>query len=124
MLRLGRSQVPLAKRHLHPWERFTRGAVFQEPISSQCCASVQPYGQKPKHRLFKILQAQGHQIYQPITSLSDGGDTLWDLRLNPNLHAEYRVHGLHVPMRLTVLQQTAKGVTREQNGCDKGVLNK
>jgi hypothetical protein len=89
---------------------FTRGEETEEPVSSICFAFVQTYDQKPKRRLFKVLQSQGHQLNQQITFLSDGGDTVRDLQLYLNPHAEHLLDWFHVAMRLTVLQQTAKGL--------------
>jgi hypothetical protein len=89
---------------------FTRGEESQEPVSSKCFAFVQTYDQKPKRRLFEVLQSQGHQLNQQITFLSDGGDTVRELQLYLNPHAEHLLDWFHVTMRLTALQQTAKGL--------------
>jgi hypothetical protein len=89
---------------------FTRGEESEEPVSSKCFAFVQTFDQKPKRRLFDVLQSQGHQLNQQITFLSDGGDTVRDLQLYLDPHAEHLLDWFHVAMRLTVLQQTAKGL--------------
>jgi hypothetical protein len=89
---------------------FTRGEESEAPVSSKCFAFVQTYDQKPKRRLFEVLQSQGHQLNQQITFLSDGGDTVRALQLYLNPHAEHLLDWFHVAMRLTVLQQTAKGL--------------
>ena len=68
------------------------------------------HDQKPKRRLFEVLQSHGHQLNQPITFLSDGGDTVRELQLYLNPHAEHLLDWFHVTMRLTVRQQTAKGL--------------
>jgi hypothetical protein len=68
---------------------FTRGEESEEPVSSKCFAFVQTFDQKPKRRLFEVLQSQGHQLNQPITFLSDGGDTVRDLQLYLNPQAEH-----------------------------------
>jgi hypothetical protein len=47
---------------------------------------------------------------QQITFLSDGGDTVRDLQLYLNPHAEHLLDWFHLAMRLTVLQKTAKGL--------------
>ena len=87
-----------------------RGEEAQEPVSSKCFAFVQTYDQKPKRRLFEVLQFQGHQLNQQITFLSDGGDTVRDLQLYLNPQAEHLLDWFHVTMRLTVMQQTAKSL--------------
>src|SRR5215468_2817846 len=89
---------------------FHRGEEAQEPVSSKCFAFVQTYDQKPKRRLFEVLQSQGHQLNQQITFLSDGGDTVRDLQLYLNPHAEHLLDWFHVAMRGTVMQQTAKSL--------------
>jgi hypothetical protein len=77
-----------------------------------------------------VLQSQGHQLNQQIIFLSDGGDTVRDLQLYLNPHAEHLLDWFHLTMRLTVLQQTAKGLpdkTREEESdyplCDPVVRN-
>jgi hypothetical protein len=47
---------------------------------------------------------------QQLTFLSDGGDTVRDLQLYLNPQAEHLLDWFHMAMRLTVLQQTAKGL--------------
>jgi hypothetical protein len=56
--------------------------------SSKCFGFVQTLDTKPKRRLFEVLQAQGHQMNQQITFLSDGGDTVRALQLYLNPYAE------------------------------------
>jgi hypothetical protein len=85
--------------------------VDEEDIpSSQCFGFVQTLDTKPKRHLFEVLQSQGHQMNQQITFLSDGGDTVRDLQLYLNPHAEHLLDWFHLAMRLTVLQQTAKSL--------------
>jgi len=89
---------------------FHRGEEAEASVSSKCFAFVQTYDQKPKRRLFEVLQSQGHQLNQQITFLSDGGDTVRDLQLYLNPQAEHLLDWFHVTMRLTVMQQTAKSL--------------
>jgi hypothetical protein len=49
---------------------------------------------------------------QQITFLSDGGDTVRDLQLYLSPEAEHLLNWSHLAMRLTVLQQTAKGLPK------------
>jgi hypothetical protein len=84
---------------------------------SKCFGFVQTLDTKPKRRLFEVLKSQGHQMNQQITFLSDGGDTVRDLQLYLNPHAEHLLDWFHLAMRLTVLQQIAKSMpekTREE----------
>jgi hypothetical protein len=88
---------------------FRRGDEEDIP-SSKCFGFVQTLDAKPKRRLFEVLQSQGHQMNQQITFLSDGGDTVRDLQLYLNPQAEHLLDWFHLAMRLTVMQQTAKGL--------------
>jgi hypothetical protein len=83
----------------------------EEDIPSiKCFGFVQTLDTKPKRRLFELLQSQGHQMNQQLTFLSDGGDTVRDLQLYLNPQAEHLLDWFHLAMRLTVMQQTAKGL--------------
>ena len=82
----------------------------EDIASSKCFGFVQTLDEKPKHRLFEVLKSQGHQMNQQLTFLSDGGDTVRDLQLYLNPHAEHLLDWFHLAMRLTVMQQTAKGL--------------
>lgn len=78
--------------------------------SSKCFAFVQTYDEKPKRRLFELLQSQGLQMNQQIEFLSDGGETVRDLQLYLSPEAEHLLDWFHITMRLTTLTQTAKGL--------------
>jgi hypothetical protein len=78
--------------------------------SGKCFGFVQTVDPKPKRRLFELLQSQGLQMNQQLTFLSDGGDTVRDLQLYLSPEAEHLLDWFHVTMRLTVMQQTAKGL--------------
>jgi hypothetical protein len=71
---------------------------------------VQTLETKPKRRLYEVLHAQGLQMNQDITFLSDGNDTLRELQLEMSPKATYILDWLHVTMRLTVLDQYGKGL--------------
>jgi len=77
--------------------------------SSKCFGFVQTFDAKPKRRLFEVLQSQGLQMNQQVTFMSDGGDTVRDLQLYLSPEADHLLDWFHLAMRLTVLQQTAKG---------------
>src|SRR5919201_1258580 len=49
--------------------------------SSRRFGFVQTLDQKPKRRLYEVLQSQGMQLNQQITFLSDGSNTVRDLQL-------------------------------------------
>lgn len=86
------------------------GKSIPEEGASKCFGLVQSFDDKPKRRLFEVLKGQGMQLNQQIVFLSDGGDTVRNLQLYLNPEAEHMLDWFHVTMRLTVLNQTAKGL--------------
>src|SRR5256714_13119877 len=77
---------------------------------------VSGYDAKPRRRLFEILRAQGLQMNQAVTFLTDGGDTVRDLTEGHSPQSSHILDWFHITMRLTVLHQIAKGVSVECKG--------
>src|SRR6266700_543003 len=77
---------------------------------------VSGYDSKPKRRLFEVLQAQGMQMNQAVTFLTDGGDTVRELTDGLNTLAEHILDWFHITMRTTVLNQMAKGISAQHKG--------
>ncbi len=74
---------------------------------------VQTYDDaKPKRRLHEVLHAQGLQMNQEMTFLSDGNDTLRELQLEMSPKATHILDWFHLTMKLTVLGQYGKGLVR------------
>jgi hypothetical protein len=80
------------------------------------------YDNKPQRRIFEVLKSQGMQMNQQVTFVSDGDEKIRDLFscLNPN--AEYLLDWFHVTMRLTVMNQVAKGLTKRDAQMKKTIL--
>lgn len=76
----------------------------------KCFGFVNCYDKKSKRRLFEVLKGQGMQNNQPVTFLSDGGDSVRNLQLYLNPEAEHLLDWFHITMRLTVMRQSAKGL--------------
>jgi hypothetical protein len=70
---------------------------------------VSGYDTKPRHRLFEVLQAQGLQMNQAVTFLTDGGDAVRDLTEGHNPLAEHILDWFHITMRVTVSTRWPKG---------------
>jgi hypothetical protein len=85
------------------------GKSISEEGAGKCFGLVQSYDDKPKRRIFEVLKGQGMQLNQQIVFLSDGGETVRNLQLYLNPEAEHLLDWFHVTMRLTVLNQIAKG---------------
>src|SRR5712691_358126 len=88
---------------------FKRDEEEDQP-SSKRFGFVQTLDTKPKRRLYEVLQSQGMQMNQQITFLSDGSDTVRDLQLSMSPEAEHILDWFHLSMKLTVLDQYAKGL--------------
>ena len=89
---------------------FKRDQESKQQLSGRCFAWVQTYDEKPKRRLFELLQSQGMQPNQQVDFLSDGGEDVRNVQLYLNPQAEHLLDWFHLTMRLTVLNQTAKGL--------------
>src|SRR5216110_2012186 len=76
---------------------------------------VNTYDTKPKRRVYEVLKSQGMQMNQQVIFLSDGGDDVRNLQLYLNPYAEHLLDWFHITMRLTVLDQLAKGVALRTN---------
>ena len=91
--------------------------------ASKCFAFVHTFDEKSKRRVYDVLSSQGLQNNQQVTFLSDGGETLKGLQTFLSPETEYLLDWFHVTMRLTVLNQTAKGLPEAGveivGGCDK-----
>jgi hypothetical protein len=89
---------------------FHRDSEEGEELSGKCFAFVQTYDEKPKRRLFEVLRSQGMTMNQQVEFLSDGGEDVRNVQMYLNPEAEHLLDWFHITMRLTVLNQMAKGV--------------
>jgi hypothetical protein len=64
----------------------------------------------PKHRLREMLRSQKLPVDQPVTVLTDGGDSVRALVSDLPTGTEHHLDWFHVAMRLTGLGQYAKGL--------------
>jgi hypothetical protein len=71
---------------------------------AKCFGFVTSYDTKPKRRQAELLKAQGLQMNQAITFLSDGGDNVRDLQLYLSPLAEHLLDWFHI----TALRQQLK----------------
>jgi hypothetical protein len=85
-------------------------SLATEDQASKCFAFVSRYDPEPECRLLELLKAQGLQSNQPVTFLSDGGDTVRELPRGLISQAEYVLDWFHVTMRLTGMSRMAQGV--------------
>jgi len=71
---------------------------------------VQSHDDKPKRRLNDVLKDQGWQENQPVTFMTDGGDTVINMALHMAPASEHILDWFHVTMRITVMLQYVKGL--------------
>src|SRR6266542_2863005 len=90
------------------WFELIVGKSVPTDGAAKCFGFVTSYDTKPKRRLAELLKAQGLQMNQAITFLSDGGDTVRDLQLYLSPLAEHLLDWFQITMRLTVLRQQLK----------------
>ena len=79
---------------------------------ANCFGFVQRYDTKATQRLRAVLQSQGVQDTQPLTFLSDGGETVRALPVQLHPQSEHLLDWVHLTMRMTVLGQYLKGLLR------------
>jgi hypothetical protein len=113
----GRIVVGLDGGYVRNWDdRKTNfelivGRSLPEDRHARYIGLVHGYDRKPKRRLFEHLLAQGMQANQDLTFLTDGGEEVRALteRLAPE--SEHVLDWFHIAMRLTVLEQYARGIS-------------
>jgi hypothetical protein len=73
---------------------------------------IQKCDDHPKRRVMNVLINQGMQPNQQITFLSDGADNLRELQCMMYPESEHILDWFHIAMRITVLNQFAKGLIK------------
>jgi len=66
------------------WFEVIAGKSMPAEGEAKCFGYVQTYDTKPKRRLFELLRAQGMQMNQQVTFLTDGGGDVRELPLYLN----------------------------------------
>jgi len=90
------------------WFELWGGKSVPTDGAAKCFGFVTSYDTKPKRRLAELLKAQGLQMNQAITFLSDGGDNVRDRKLYLSPLAEHLLDWFHITMRIPVLRQQLK----------------
>jgi hypothetical protein len=92
------------------WFEVIVGKSLPQEEAGKCLAFVQKYDQKPKRRLYEVLQAQGVQANQSVIFLSDGADTVRNLPEFLIPESEHWLDWFHITLRLTGIGQMIKGL--------------
>lgn len=101
------------------WFEAIVGKSLQDGKKPKRFGYVVNYEQKPKRKLYEMLSKQGLQANQEVTFFSDGGDTVRELPLYLSPNSEHYLDWFHITMKITVMRQLAKGLTRETTKVEK-----
>ncbi|RUS92295.1 hypothetical protein DSM106972_099550 [Dulcicalothrix desertica PCC 7102] len=94
------------------------GKSIKADGTSKTFGMVASYDTKPQRRIFEVLKSQGMQMNQQVTFLSDGEESIRELQYYLNPNAEHILDWFHITMRITVMTQIAKGITKEDVDLD------
>src|SRR3954453_9947819 len=86
------------------------GKSMAEDCDDRYFGLVRSQDAAPKRRLCEVLRRQGLPADQPVTVLTDGGDSVCALVSDLPAGSEHVLDWFHVAMRLTGLGQYAKGL--------------
>ena len=89
------------------------GKSIKADGTSKCFGMVYGYDTKPQRRIVEVLKSQGMQMNQQVTFLSDGEESIRDLQYYLNPNAEHILDWFHITMRITVMKQIAKGISKK-----------
>jgi hypothetical protein len=125
----GRIVVGLDGGYVRDWDEkkanfeLIVGRSIPEDRDPRYIGLVHGYDRKPKRRLFDLLQQQGLQANQDVTFLTDGGEEVRALTERVTPEAEHVLDWFHIAMRLTVLEQYARGVAHHDEKEGAQLLN-
>ena len=112
----GRIVVGLDGGYVRDWDdrkanfELIVGRSMPEDRAPRYVGLVHGYDQKLKRRLFEVMRQQGLQANQDVMFLTDGGEEVRALTELVTPEAEHVLDWFHIAMRLTVLEQYARGV--------------
>jgi hypothetical protein len=84
---------------------------------AKCFGFVQSSDIKAKRRLEVVLQSQGVQDSQPLTFLSDGGETVRNLPLLPSPQSEHLLDWVHLVRQEAVGVTVRHGASHDRTWC-------
>jgi hypothetical protein len=124
----GRIVVGLDGGYVRDWkERTTNfelivGRSMPEDREPRYLGMVHGYDLKPKRRLFDLLKGQGLQANQDVTFLTDGGEEIRSLTEHLTPTSEHVLDWFHIAMRVTVLEQYARGAAHHNEAEGRSLL--
>ena len=82
---------------------------------------VQSHDSRPKRRLHEVLKEQGWQENQPVTFLTDGGDTVRNMAPYMAPASEHLLDWFHITRRITVMRQYVRGLSHQNPDAGQAV---
>ena len=125
----GRIVVGLDGGYVRNWQdRKTNfevivGQSVPEDRDARYVGLVHGYDRKQKRRLFDVLKSQGLQPNQDVTFLTDGGEEIRALTELVTPESEHVLDWFHITMRVTVLEQYARGVVHHDEAAGQHLLD-
>jgi hypothetical protein len=99
-----------AKRRQEGWFEVIVGKSQRETGRGRCFAYVHRLELDPSQRMQRFVSNEGIRSDQPVTFLSDGGDTVRQAQTGFGQLGEYVLDWFHISMRFQNLVQLAKGL--------------
>jgi hypothetical protein len=124
----GRIVVGLDGGYVRDWEdrksnfEVIVGRSVPEDRDARYVGLAHGYDSKPKRRLFDVLKSQGLQANQDVTFLTDGGEEIRALTEFVTPASEHVLDWFHITMRVTVLEQYARGVAHHDEAAGARLL--
>ncbi len=125
----GRIVVGLDGGYVRNWEdrvsnfEVIVGQSVPEDRDARYVGLVHGYDRKPKRRLIDVLRSQGLQPNQDVTFLTDGGEEIRALTELVTPESEHVLDWFHITMRVTVLEQYARGVAHHDEAAGRRLLD-
>lgn len=116
--------------HLKKWHNKNTtfeviiGKVFAANKTPKRFGLVQVLDKHPKQRMLDTLYKQGMQTNQQINFLGDGAEEVRSLQQIMHPEAEHRLDWFHITMKLTVMNNCAKGLIKSDPVPGKEVQKK
>jgi hypothetical protein len=98
------------------WFEVMVGKSQREDQAGHCFAYVQRLEDDPPGRMMQFLEHEGIEPDQPVTFLSDGGDTVRKAQFGHGMFGEWVLDWFHIAMRFQHLVQLAKGLGASEEG--------
>jgi hypothetical protein len=99
------------------------GQSVPEDRDARYVGLVHGYDRTPKRRLFDVLKSQRLQPNQDVTFLTDGGEEIRALTELVTLESEHVLDWFHITIRITVLEQYARGIANHDEAAGQRLLD-